>query len=737
MKHLIPIVFAICIVADVFAADAQWTYNVEAGTISDGDWTFAATASGTDLTVGAHSANPAVVSDLDFGKPVLDANNVEYTITALNPAFNNDTAGKLIGKLTLPASGLLTIGDYAFNNCTVLTNVVNYIPDSVTRVGIQSFYKCPAKQELRVYGVTHFGTNANKPDNFSKQAFAESGVTRIVFGPNLKEISDWDSGPFRNCLSLTNVTFDAAMTGGRFSGARNGGFYGCTALAGTIDLSGFSDLTYVGTTGGSGRALGNTALSKVILGSGLKKLDVNFFDQMGKLREVVFDCAPGDFAFTTSIAGGVMFGGLSADQVVVSKIREADKEAWSQYAQDGAINAISSTFSSDFAGERYPTRFLVVDGGDEPYGPLGEWVYDADAGVVSNELWSFEADGVLSMLQTVGSCVRYPDVPSILDFSASVTDKRGLPMRILALDTAFSASGTDTTPAGLKVSELRLPDSLLSISARAFARLDNCTNVVNFLPDSVTSVGNYAFYKLPVSADLKLMGIVNMGTTASDAATYQFGSSSITSVTFGPGFKLLFSWSKSPFSGCTSLTNVVFDAATTNASFGGIRTDGFYGCSALSGTVDLSGFGNLSYVSDQPSIQNIFTGTRVEKFIVSGQCTKLAAGFFDGASELKEVVFTGPPPEIKTEKYTSSGWNAGKASRLFNYNQSTRTITTYICKAHREAWAPYVEVNGESVSAVPPKGATWKPEYVTSGIDLSLRPMRLIDMDTGLVILVR
>ena len=110
---------------------------------------------------------------------------------ALNPAFNNDAAGKLIGRLTLPASGLLTIGNDAFNQCTALTNVVNYIPDSVTRVGQRSFYKCPAKQELRVLGVTHFGTVGKTPDNFSRHAFAGSGVTRIVFGPGLKEISDW------------------------------------------------------------------------------------------------------------------------------------------------------------------------------------------------------------------------------------------------------------------------------------------------------------------------------------------------------------------------------------------------------------------------------------------------------------------------------------------------------------------------------------------------------------------
>ena len=62
MKRYVYIAVPVLITTiGAFAAESQWTYNSIAGTISDGDWTFAATASGTDLTVGAHSANPAVV----------------------------------------------------------------------------------------------------------------------------------------------------------------------------------------------------------------------------------------------------------------------------------------------------------------------------------------------------------------------------------------------------------------------------------------------------------------------------------------------------------------------------------------------------------------------------------------------------------------------------------------------------------------------------------------------------
>lgn len=745
MKRYVHIAVPVLIATvGAFAADSQWTYDSTAGTISDGDWTFAATVNGTDLTVGAHSANPAVVSDLDFGKPVVDAGNVVYTIVALNPAFNNDAAGKLIGRLTLPASGLLTISNDAFNQCTALTNVVNYIPDSVTRVGQRSFYKCPAKQELRVLGVTHFGTEGNwgggNREFYSNSAFAGSGVTRIVFGPGLKEISDWDNGPFRDCLSLTNVTFDAAMTGGRFSGGRCGGFYGCTALAGTIDLSGFSDLSYVGTVGGSGRALGNTALRKVILGSGLQKLDVNFFDQMGKLEEVVFNSAPGDFAFTTNVTGGVMFGGLPATQGVIARIRAQDKAAWLPFSATGEINPDDTTFSADFAGANYTARFLLSDEESHYGGDLGEWIYDHDAAIVSNELWTFSASGVAGVL-TVGDCVKYPSVASLLDFSASVTDASGKPFAMRTLDTKlgrkFEKSAyiwdTEKTEAGQKVAELRLPDGLVEIGEAAFACLVNCTNVVNFLPDSTSVVGGYAFEYLPVETLLSLKGVGYLGSgTKGSNATLTFGGSKITDVAFGPGFKELRSWARSAFANCTSLTNVTFDPAMSGAAIDGIRTDGFYGCTALAGTVDLSGFAKLKY-SNASYHGEIFKNTKVDTLVFGEGITHLESQFMSGMAHLTTVIFKGPPPLTEFDTPYLAGVSG------------TQLVATYVHKAYLsvtnaagKCWLDYSadgKVNGKKPTSS--QATTFAAQYLVEGVDPAMRPLITLEPDMGLSIFVR
>ena len=295
------------------------------------------------------------------------------------------------------------------------------------------------------------------------------------------------------------------------------------------------------------------------------------------------------------------------------------------------------------------------------------------------------------------------------------------------------------TAAAAKVGELRIPLTVSTIGAGAFGNLSKCTNVVNFLPDTVDRIGSYAFYKLPVQQDLSLKGIACLGTGAiGSQATQTFGSSGIKSVTFGPGLKDISSWDNGAFKNCTSITNVTFDAAMSGGKFSGIRYDGFHGCSALVGTVDLSGFENLTYVADYGGGANVFAGTKVEHFIVGTNCLRMAAGFFDGVSTLQDVTFMGPPPEITTNANTSTGWSARKSSKFYNYGQSSLKITTYITKENREAWAPYVLYNGQSVDKVPPgKGVTWKPEYVTAGIDLSLRPVRVLDMVPGLMLIVK
>lgn len=692
------------------ASAANWIYDPAPGTITDGEWTFAATVNGTSLAVGACSADPGAVATLDFAKGVTSPDGTTtYTITTLNPQFSTYGNKTRVGELRLPASGLTTLSANAFNGCTTLTNVVNFLPDSVTTLGESVFESVPSQQSLRLHGVA----------SLPKKCFKNSSITEVTFGSALKTLNGgWASGCFDSCKKLTTLNFDPGMTGGTIFG--EGVFANCSKLTGTVDFSGFTNL------GGSRPFYQyGGSIKKIILSSSLTVISDSILRGVSSVKTIEFTAGPPSITGTSlyKIYNYTTDTSLSDLYTIVP---EAHKNAWAQYCENDTINDFDSLWDHALVPEARTRNLLLVyqsegGGGGEP----GHWIYNAAAGTVSNGVWTFSATLTLRNL-TVGACTAYPAAPSPLDFSKNVTDTEGTPLRFTTLSPHL-CTGTDyrsssSSPAGLAVSELLLPaNGLKTVGAGAFAHLANCAKVEPLLPDSIITLGEGAFKALPCAQDARLVGV------AGTIGTGTFTSSKITSVVFGPDLKCIAGWAEGAFTRCTSLTNVAFDAAMSGASFYGIRQDGFYGCSSLKGTIDLTGFSDLSYVSDYGGTANPLSGTGIDTVLVGAGCTKLGARFFNGMDKLETVVFMGAPPTIITNQIDLTR----SAGKLFD-GMPERKITTYVYKAHKAAWAPYA-ANGE----IGKKGSTWIADYVTPDIDLSLRPLLGIDMVVGICVVVR
>ena len=197
----------------------HWLYDATAKTITDNVWTFAATVSSANLTVGAcveGTGFPAELSTLDLSKPVKDASDNVYTIVKLDTLFGktNDNwkqdsvsteTGLTLGEVILPPVGLTSLGNGTFGGCSALTNVVNFLPDSVTTVGQAVFYGSKVRCDLYAYGVT----------SFDRCAFTGVPITSVHFGKNLTSIGNGSNkqGAFQSCSSLTNVVFHPESKG--------------------------------------------------------------------------------------------------------------------------------------------------------------------------------------------------------------------------------------------------------------------------------------------------------------------------------------------------------------------------------------------------------------------------------------------------------------------------------------------------------------------------------------------
>ena len=132
--------------------------------------------------------------------------------------------------------------------------------------------------------------------------------------------------------------------------------------------------------------------------------------------------------------------------------------------------------------------------------------------------------------------------------------------------TGGTSIGEDAFYGCSNLASIEIPASVTSIGGNAFYNCSNLTSIV--IPDSVTSIGNFAFYNC---SNLTSIEIPDSVTSIGEYAFY--GCSSLTSVVIGNS---VISIGNSAFRGCSSLTSVVIGNSVTS-----IGKYAFYDCRSL------------------------------------------------------------------------------------------------------------------------------------------------------------
>ena len=190
-----------------------WVWDASAKTVSNGDWTFAATASGTELTLGTPTA-AAADGVLNLATPVRDSSGAEYQIVQLGKSdkgsFFYDAGSDIKEALTavcLPF-GLRVIGQSAFRGCANLEFVEPFLPDSVTVLAGLAFYGAnKLTGSLRANGLTRIcymtffkayklSGDVHLPNVVSvgSGAFCWTSVSNYYFGTNQVDFIDERNG---------------------------------------------------------------------------------------------------------------------------------------------------------------------------------------------------------------------------------------------------------------------------------------------------------------------------------------------------------------------------------------------------------------------------------------------------------------------------------------------------------------------------------------------------------------
>ncbi len=206
------------------------------------------------------------------------------------------------------SDGVTSIGDYAFTDCTNLTDIT--IPDGIKEIGKWSFVDCSSLTDIAILNsVTYIGSYA-----FWKC----TSLTSIVIPKGVTEIY---SGTFARCISLRKIIIPDGVTmieNAAFSGCTNlasvtipdsvtyinlHAFADCTSLTsitipdGIRDLSGFTRCTGLTSINipnsvreiGWHAFTGCTGLTSITIPASVREIDSNAFEDCTSLTSIRFE----------------------------------------------------------------------------------------------------------------------------------------------------------------------------------------------------------------------------------------------------------------------------------------------------------------------------------------------------------------------------------------------------------------------------------------------------------------
>ena len=375
------------------------------------------------------------------------------------------------GTVTIPSEHngepIVGIGGYAFAMQSRLERVI--IPDSIKTIGENAFLSCFNLTSVECGdGVENIGTSAFE---------SCLNLTSVQFGKSVADIGD---RAFYECKKLTAVDLPASVTR-----VGDSAFANCSSLASLTVSDAAAEI-------GSAAFADCAVLSTLDLGGSLVSIGAGAFSACVGLNSVTIPDS------VTSVGESAFSGCAGLDSLAIGKgVQQIGHLAFSDCPnlQEVEYNAIAAEDIEEYSGlNRGVSPFCgsgTAAGGMSV--TFGDNVEHIPAFLFINGSYPqlFEELKVKNVtigrnVKSIGESAIYPGSYEFLD----ITDLAAwCAIEFEEYNPLYTAEKVCVQ--GVQVSSLVIPDSVESISDRAFAGCVAVTSIV--LPDSVIEIGKYAF----------------------------------------------------------------------------------------------------------------------------------------------------------------------------------------------------------------------------------------------------